>query len=219
MGLNVVILPVVTKVLPISSRFTPYDFFYRDASSSLLQLSNQWLHFTYPHTHAFRYGRQHKNPASTRIELTTSALAGVQVTYYITRATTAGRQPCSFPIVLLLTLARPLPRRLESEATRAAVLYDLDLAFFKTSYLGRNSSMSRIWRATVLPLNHLPKEEVELFRQNLEEKETDFHPKYHCRLLTNHGHHLPLFWRRSKSEWKQFSHGVLVSTTVFHPVS
>ena len=40
-----------------------------------------------PRTHAFRYGRQKKNPALTRIELTTSALVGVHVTYYTTRAT------------------------------------------------------------------------------------------------------------------------------------
>ena len=33
----VAILPVVTKDIPISPRFTPYDFF-RDASSALLQL-------------------------------------------------------------------------------------------------------------------------------------------------------------------------------------
>ena len=39
------ILPVVTKDLPISPRFTPYDF-YRDASSALLQLVSQWLNFT-----------------------------------------------------------------------------------------------------------------------------------------------------------------------------
>ena len=47
MDLIITILPVVTKDLPISPRFTPYDFFYRDASSALLQLVNQWLNFTY----------------------------------------------------------------------------------------------------------------------------------------------------------------------------
>ena len=52
--------------------------FYRDASSALLQLVNQWLNFTYSRSHAFRYGRQNKNPALTRIELTTSALVGVR---------------------------------------------------------------------------------------------------------------------------------------------
>ena len=82
MGFNFAILPVITKDLAISSRFMPYDFFYLDSSSALLQLFNQWLNFTYSRTHAFRYGRQNKNPALTRIELTTSVLlAGVQVTY------------------------------------------------------------------------------------------------------------------------------------------
>ena len=32
--------------------------FYRDASSALLQLVNQWLNFTYSHSHAFSYGRK-----------------------------------------------------------------------------------------------------------------------------------------------------------------
>ena len=45
MDLIIIILPVVTKDLPISPRFTPYIFFYRDASSALLQLVNQWLNF------------------------------------------------------------------------------------------------------------------------------------------------------------------------------
>ena len=80
MDLNVAILPVVTKDLPISPRFTPYNF-YRDASSALLQLVNQWLNFTYSRSHAFRYERKNTNPILVRIELTTSALVGVQVTY------------------------------------------------------------------------------------------------------------------------------------------
>ena len=81
MDLIITILPVVTKDLPISLRFTPEDFFYRDASSALLQLINQWLNFTYSRSHAFRYGSKNTNPTLVRIELTTSALAGVQVTY------------------------------------------------------------------------------------------------------------------------------------------
>ena len=58
-------------------------FFYRDASSALLQLVNQWLNFTYSRSHAFRYERENTNPTLVRIELTTSALliAGVQITY------------------------------------------------------------------------------------------------------------------------------------------
>ena len=58
--------------------------FYRDASSALLQLVNQWLNFTYSRSHAFRYKRKNTNPNLERIELTSSALAGVQVTYYTT---------------------------------------------------------------------------------------------------------------------------------------
>ena len=77
MNLIITILPVVTKVFLISRRFT-----YRDASSALLQLINQWLNFTYSRSHAFRYERKNTNPTLVRIELTTSALlAGVQITY------------------------------------------------------------------------------------------------------------------------------------------
>ena len=54
---------------------------HRDASSALLQLVNQWLNFTYSRSHAFRCERKNTNPTLVRIELTTSALAGVQVTY------------------------------------------------------------------------------------------------------------------------------------------
>ena len=72
---------MVTKDLPIlpGSRLT---IFYRDASSALLQLVNQWLNFTYSRSHAFRYERKNTNSTLVRIELATSALAGVQVTYY-----------------------------------------------------------------------------------------------------------------------------------------
>ena len=44
-----------------SSHLSPVhalQFFYRDASSALLQLVNQWLNFTYSRSHAFRY--EHK---------------------------------------------------------------------------------------------------------------------------------------------------------------
>ena len=43
--------------------------FYRDASSALLQLVNQWLNFTYSRSHAFRYERTNTNPTLVRIEL------------------------------------------------------------------------------------------------------------------------------------------------------
>ena len=81
MDLIITILSVVTNDLPISPRFTPYIFFYRDASSAPLQLLvNQWLNFTYSHSHAFVTKDKNTNP-KVRIELTTSALAGVQSTY------------------------------------------------------------------------------------------------------------------------------------------
>ena len=67
-----------------SSHLSPVhalQFFYRDASSALLQLVNQWLNFTYSRSHAFRYEKKNTNFTLVRIELTTSALAGMQVTY------------------------------------------------------------------------------------------------------------------------------------------
>ena len=67
-----------------SSHLSPIhalQFFYRDASSALLQLVNQWLKFTDSRSHAFRYERKNTNPTLVRIELTTSVLADVQLTY------------------------------------------------------------------------------------------------------------------------------------------
>ena len=61
MGPNVATLPVVNKDLPNSPRFTPYEF-YRDESSALLQLVNQWLDSTYSRSYSFRCGR--KNTSS-----------------------------------------------------------------------------------------------------------------------------------------------------------
>ena len=75
-----------------SSHLSPVhalQFFYRDASSALLQLVNQWLNITYSCSHAFCCERKNTNPTLVRIEPTTYALAGVQVTYQTTRATTA----------------------------------------------------------------------------------------------------------------------------------
>ena len=63
--------------------------FYRDSSSALLQLVNQWLNFTYSRSHAFRYERKNTNPTLVRIELTTFALAGVQITCYCCHQTRA----------------------------------------------------------------------------------------------------------------------------------
>ena len=72
---NVAILPEATKDLPISPRFSPYDFFHRNAinSSALSQLVNQWFNFTCSRSHAFRYGRKNENTALTGIEPTISA--------------------------------------------------------------------------------------------------------------------------------------------------
>ena len=67
-----------------SSHLSPVhalQFFYRDASSALLQLVNQRLNFTYSRSHAFCYERKNTNPTLVRIELTTSVLANVQLTY------------------------------------------------------------------------------------------------------------------------------------------
>ena len=78
MDLITTILSVVTKDVPISPRYTPYDFLSR-CKFGILELVNQWLDFTYSRSHAFRYGRKNTNPTLVGIELTTSALAGVQV--------------------------------------------------------------------------------------------------------------------------------------------
>ena len=81
MDLIITILPVVTKDLPISPRFTPYNFLSR-CKVSILTTRQPMVEFyllTFP-----RYPlrkKEHK-PTLVRIELTTSALAGVQVTYY-----------------------------------------------------------------------------------------------------------------------------------------
>ena len=76
-----------------SSHLSPVhalQFFYRDASSALLQLVNQYS--TYSRSHAFRYERKNTNPTSVRIELTTSVLADVQLTYKTTRATSGSKK-------------------------------------------------------------------------------------------------------------------------------
>ena len=73
-----------------SSHLSPvhaFRFFYRDASSAIVQLVNQWLDFyllTFPR---FPLRKKEHKHYLVRIELTTSALAGVQVTYWTTRGT------------------------------------------------------------------------------------------------------------------------------------
>ena len=80
LSLSLRIFPSLSLSLSLSgSRLT---IFYRDASSAILQLVNQWLNFTHSRSDAFRYGRKNTNPTSVRIELSTSALACMQVTYY-----------------------------------------------------------------------------------------------------------------------------------------
>ena len=81
MDLIITILPVVTKDLPISPRFTPYHFFYRDASSALLQLVNQRKVEFYLLAFPRFPLRKNTIPTLVRIELTTSVLADVQLTY------------------------------------------------------------------------------------------------------------------------------------------
>ena len=85
MDLIMTILPVVTKDLPISPRFTPYDFFIAmQVQHSYNSSTNGWILRTYSSSHSFRYERKNTNPTLVRIELPTSALlAGVQITYYI----------------------------------------------------------------------------------------------------------------------------------------
>ena len=82
MDLIITILPVVTKDFPNFPRFTPYDFLSQCKFSTLTtrQLV-EWLNIMYSRSHAFRYERKNTNPTLVRIKLTTSALAGVQVTY------------------------------------------------------------------------------------------------------------------------------------------
>ena len=82
MGLNITTLPVITKDLPISPRFTPYEFLSH-VSSALLQLVNQWLRFVLTHVLTLSAKEEKTQILVTRIELTTSALAGVQVTYLL----------------------------------------------------------------------------------------------------------------------------------------
>ena len=77
----VTILPVLAKGLPLSPRFTPYGFLSR-CKFSTLTTRQPMVEF-----HLLTYSRflsatdARKKSCLARIELTTSALAGVQVTY------------------------------------------------------------------------------------------------------------------------------------------
>ena len=75
MDLTITILPVATKDIPISPRFTPYDFFTAmQVHHSYNSSTNGWILHTHVPTLSVTKER-------TQILLTTSALAGVQVTY------------------------------------------------------------------------------------------------------------------------------------------
>ena len=79
MDLIITILPVVTKDLPISPRFTPYNFLSRCKFSTLTtrQPMFEFYLLMFPRFPS----RKNTNPTLVRIELTISALAGVQVNY------------------------------------------------------------------------------------------------------------------------------------------
>ena len=81
MDLIITILPVVTKDLPLSPRFTPYDFLSRCKFSTLTtrQPMVEFYLLTFPRFPLRK--KEHKSYFLVRIELTTSALEGVQVTY------------------------------------------------------------------------------------------------------------------------------------------
>ena len=75
MGLNVAILLMITKDLPISPRFTPYDFLSR-YRFRILTTRQPMVEFYIPTS---TYRRKNTNSGLKRIELTTSALEGVRV--------------------------------------------------------------------------------------------------------------------------------------------
>ena len=82
MDLIITILPVVTKDLPISPRFPPYIFLSRCKFNTLTTRQPIMVEFdllTFPRFPLRK--KEHKNPTLVRIELTTSVLADVQLTY------------------------------------------------------------------------------------------------------------------------------------------
>ena len=89
MGLDTItIMPVVTKDLPISPRFTPYDFLSRYKFSNLTTRRPmvEFYSLTFPRFPLRKKNTRtekntHINPTLVRIELATSALAGVQITF------------------------------------------------------------------------------------------------------------------------------------------
>ena len=79
MDLIITILPVVTKDLPISPRFTPYNFLSRSKFSTLTtrQPMVEFYLLTFPR---FPLRKKEHKSYLVRIELTTSVLADVQLT-------------------------------------------------------------------------------------------------------------------------------------------
>ena len=97
MDLIITILPVVIKDLPISPRFTPYDFLSRCKFSTLT--TRQPTVKFYSRSHAFRYERKNTNPTLVRIELTTSApsrCAGYLLTRPLGRRTEKKKEKKNF---------------------------------------------------------------------------------------------------------------------------
>ena len=81
MDLNVAIPPVVTKDLPISPRFTPYEVLSRSNFGSITT-RQLLLNFTYSlHVLTLSATEERTQILVTRIELTTSALGSVQANY------------------------------------------------------------------------------------------------------------------------------------------
>ena len=130
MDFIITILPVVTKDLPISPRFTPYSFLSRCKFSTLTtrQPMVEFYLLTFPRFPL----RKNTNPTLTRIELTTSVLADVQLTYYTTRART---EKINIPLSLYVPetlvsrdgFSRPVPRQpahLHTQAESGAYLRD-----------------------------------------------------------------------------------------------
>ena len=77
----VIITVTITKDLPISPRFSPYNFSSRSKfSNSCNSSTNGCILFAHVLT-LFSATEEKTQILATRIELTTSALAGVQVTY------------------------------------------------------------------------------------------------------------------------------------------
>ena len=82
MDLIITILPVVTKDLPLSPPFTPYNILSRCKFSTLTTTRQPMVEFyllTFPRFPLRK--KEHKNPTLVRIELTTSVLADEQLTY------------------------------------------------------------------------------------------------------------------------------------------